>query len=61
MKGGIRLIAGMVLLWAAASVNDTLPDSEFLLWSLALAIPGAILGFSGVRALNLDNQTKNFG
>jgi hypothetical protein len=57
MKGTIRLSLGMMLLWAAASVNDTLPDAEFLMWSLALAIPGAILGFSGARALNLANQS----
>jgi hypothetical protein len=57
MKGTIRLITGMALLIAAASVNDTLPDLEFLMWSLGLAVPGAIIGFSGARALNLANQS----
>jgi thiol:disulfide interchange protein len=52
MKGSIRLALGMALLFAAASVNDTLPDTQFILWSLGLAIPGALLGFSGARALN---------
>jgi thiol:disulfide interchange protein len=52
MKGTIRLALGMALLFAAASVNDTLPDAQFLAWALGLAIPGALLGFSGARALN---------
>ena len=52
MTGSIRLVVGMVLLFAAASVNDTLPDMSFLLWSLGLAIPGGLLAFSGVRAMN---------
>lgn len=58
MKGMIRFVGGMALLFAAASVNDTLSDAEFFLWSLGLAIPGAILAFSGTKAINDEaNQT----
>lgn len=52
MTGSIRLIVGMALLFAAASVNDNLSDVSFVLWSLGLAIPGGLLAFSGVRAMN---------
>jgi 4-hydroxybenzoate polyprenyltransferase len=54
MKGTIRALAGMALLFAAASVNDTVSDVEFLIWSLGFAIPGALLAFSGVRAINRE-------
>ena len=52
MPGTIRVFLGIALLILAGSVDDSLPDLEFVLWALGLAIPGALLGFSGVRALN---------
>lgn len=52
MQGTIRVFLGMVLLILAGSVDDSLPDPDFFLYSMALAIPGALLGFSGVRAMN---------
>ena len=52
MPGTIRTFLGLGLLILAGSVDDTLPDLVFLAYSFGLAIPGALLGFSGVRALN---------
>lgn len=52
MPGTIRIAIGMLLLIAAGSVNDTLPDAQFFAWSLGLAIPGALIGFSGAIAAN---------
>ena len=51
MPGTIRLFVGMILLVLAGSVDDMLPDTEFFLWTLALVIPGALLGLSGSRAM----------
>jgi thiol:disulfide interchange protein len=59
MQGTIRTFLGLALLVAAGSVNDTLPDAEFFAWALGLAIPGALIAFSGVRALNRAEQ-QNF-
>lgn len=52
MPGTIRTFLGMGLLILAGSVDPNMPDPQFFLTSLALAIPGALIGFSGVRALN---------
>lgn len=52
MPGTIRIAIGLLLLIAAGSVNDTLPTAEFLLYSTLLAIPGALIGFSGAIAAN---------
>ena len=52
MPGTIRVFLGIALLILAGSVDDSLPDLEFVLWALGLAIPGALLGLSGVRAMN---------
>lgn len=52
MPGTIRTLLGLTLLFCAGSVDDTLPDAEFFGITLALAIPGAVLGFWGATALN---------
>ena len=59
MQGTIRTFQGLAMLVAAGSVNDTLSTDQFLMISMALAIPGALIGFSGVRALNRAEQ-ENF-
>jgi hypothetical protein len=58
MQGTIRTFLGLGLLIAAGSVNDTLPIDQFLMISMALAIPGALIALSGVRALNRAEQQK---
>lgn len=50
MQGSVRTFAGLALLIAAGSV-DSANDVEFVLWSIGLAVPGALLGWSGTRAL----------
>ena len=52
MPGTIRLFLGLALLICAGSVNDTLPTAEFIGTTLALAIPGTLLGFWGATAAN---------
>lgn len=54
MQGSIRTFVGVGLLVLAGSVDDSLPDLEFMLWSIGLAIPGALIAWSGTRALNQD-------
>lgn len=52
MIGSIRTFAGLGLLVLAGSVEPSLGDLEFVLWTLALAVPGAVLAWSGTRAMN---------
>ena len=52
MPGTIRLFIGLTLMILAGSVNDTLPTAQFFLISMGLAIPGALIGFSGAIAAN---------
>lgn len=52
MPGTIRTLLGLTLLILAGSVNDTLPTAEFIGITLALAVPGTVLGFWGATALD---------
>jgi thiol:disulfide interchange protein len=54
MKGTIRIFLGMALLICAGSVNDTLPTADFIMLSLGLGIPGALIAFWGTTAANAD-------
>jgi hypothetical protein len=52
MPGTIRIFIGLALLILAGSVNDTLSTAQFIGTTLGLAIPGALIGFSGAIASN---------
>jgi hypothetical protein len=52
MPGTIRIFIGLALLILAGSVNDTLSTAQFIGATLGLAIPGALIGFSGAIASN---------
>jgi hypothetical protein len=52
MQGSIRTFTGLALLIAAGSIDPSLSDLEFVLWSIGLAIPGILIALSGTRAMN---------
>lgn len=60
MQGSIRTFIGLALLVMAGSIDDSLSDLEFVLWALGLAIPGALIAWSGVRAMNRNIPQPNF-
>lgn len=58
--GTIRTVVGLGLLVAAGSVEPSLSDVEFVLWSIGLAVPGALLAWSGTRAINRGEPRPTF-